>query len=92
MEQITNSLIYIYDAPITIKIMFFILIKNIYAGFYKGIENFRTSDNPISQLIVTLILYTICGFIDAIFWYITFPLFILWKLDKIAKYLMRKNN
>lgn len=92
MEKIINTLIYVYDAPIIVKIMFFMLIKNIYVGLYKGIVNFRTSDNPVTQLITTFIVHTIYGGIDAIFWYITFPLFVLSKLDYIAKYLIKKYN
>ena len=92
MEQIANTLIYVYDAPIPIKIMIFMMIKSIYVGFYKGIENFRTSDNPVTQLLGSVIVYTLWGYLEAIFWPITLPLFITLELDKIAKDLMKKDN
>lgn len=91
-NQITNVLTYIYDAPIQIKIMIFMMIKSIYVGFYKGIRNFRTSDNPVTQLLGCVLMYTLWGYIEAILWPITLPLFITLELDKIAKDLMRKNN
>ncbi len=89
-EQITNVLTQIFYAPLHIKFMIFIMIKNICIGVYKGIQNFRTADNPVTQLFGFIVTYTLWGYIVAIFWPITIPLFVLSELDEIAKLIMKK--
>ncbi len=38
--------------------MLFMIVKNISVGFYKGIENFQSSDQPVTQLFTSVISHT----------------------------------
>ena len=82
----------IINAPITCKIMGFIIVKNFTVGLCKGIKEFSTSRKPVTQFYDNVISYTFWGFVEAFFWPITFPYTITCELDKLSNYLLNKNN
>lgn len=81
----------IINAPITCKIMGFIIMKNFTIGLCQGIKKFSTSRKPITQFYDNIISYTFFGFIEAFLWPITFPYTITYELDRFTNYLLNKS-
>ncbi len=93
MNCLTNKLnTSLWTGDAVTKIMTVILVKNISIGLYKGISNFTKSSRPVTQIWENLSLYTVQGVFEAIFWPVTLPYMLTYELDKVALYLMNKNN
>ncbi len=92
MEYLNNTCVYLKNMPIHLKIMNFMLFKNIGIGFYIGIKNFKSSSKPVSQLFDSIISYTIWGFFEAFCWPISLSYMLTVELDKVALYLMDKKK
>jgi hypothetical protein len=71
----------IYKAPISCKIMGFIIIKNVVYGFYQGTKKFNIKQRPITYLYESILMNGIWGCVEAFFWPITFPYAILDLFD-----------
>ncbi len=92
MEYVNSAYIDWKNLPIQIKIMNFMLFKNIGTGLYIGIKSFTKSERPVSQLFENVISYTFFGVFEAGLWPITFTHFVITGLDKIALQIMDKKN
>lgn len=81
-----------YDAPIPCKIMGLLLAKNVLIGVYYGVREFKTHEQPITNMYDQIISNTIWGVIEAFLWPITFPHSVLSSLDKVVNHFRKIEN
>lgn len=91
MEKFLDEITTIYDEPIYKKIMLFMILKNLTLGIFRGFIDFNSSERPVTQIFTNIVRYGCYGYVEAMFWPITFPYLVINGLDNLANYVKKKN-